>query len=172
MPLKVRNPVGRPRIHPRHPPASTSTIAHRSSNLDDDDIDEFDDWSVKMSNRKPDREWTNGHQDHRLSWSKKTTSTYPPLTSNAHQDRLSRLQLYPTRKTIVPYSSQSGQNTSNHAMQYSHDQPPRPKPSIARVRDKQPSSSFGRDIHFRPVLDEGLDSERGTAPSLSFTSLP
>ena len=178
---KVRNPVGRPRIHPRHPPNSTST--HRSNNMDDD-VEEFDDWNVDKRDRKSDGAWTNGHQDQRLSWSKKTTSTnynhssaYPRVggtstyrdqrsvipseqysrQNNANQDRSARAPLYPTRKTTVPYPSQSGQNTSNNSMQYSHDQPapaqpPRPKLIAVRVRGKEPSSSVTEAVHLRPVF--------------------
>ena len=107
-------------------------------------------------------------------WSKKTTSTnyshssaYPrvggaqtyrdqrpaiptehyPRQNNVNQDRsVARVPLYPMRKTTAPYPSQSGQNTWNNAIQYSHDQsaptqPSRPKPSVVRIR--------GKHIHHR-----------------------
>ena len=65
---KARNPVGRPRIHPRHPPVVTPT---RRSTVTDDDIEEIDEWN---NERKRDREFVNGQYEDRLAWSKKSTA--------------------------------------------------------------------------------------------------
>ena len=66
--MKPKNPVGRPRIHPRQPPltspqpaAQPVTASRRSINTDDD----FDE--SELHPRKRDREWINGHQDERSS---------------------------------------------------------------------------------------------------------
>lgn len=83
MMVKPRNPVGRPRIHPRLPPPSSSAAAAasvpstttntaRRSTVTDDDIEEIDQWS---NDRKRERDFPNGQTDDRLAWSKKSTAT-------------------------------------------------------------------------------------------------
>ncbi|CAF1332249.1 unnamed protein product [Adineta steineri] len=84
---KPRNPVGRPRIHPRYSPTSQSTQAlqttatNRRSTYVNDDPDEFDDldeWNVDEIDQDDtvrDRDWINRQQDDRLPWSKRSNTT-------------------------------------------------------------------------------------------------
>ncbi|CAF4330733.1 unnamed protein product, partial [Adineta steineri] len=84
---KPRNPVGRPRIHPRYSPTSQSTPAsqttatNRRSTYVNDDPDEFDDldeWNVDEIDQDDtvrDRDWINRQQDDRLPWSKRSNTT-------------------------------------------------------------------------------------------------
>ena len=102
--MKPRNPVGRPRLHPRFPPqsagnnnntpttnsaATTATPTNNSnarrpnyrSNHADEDPDELEDadeWNfdeVDQDDTVRDRDWVNRQQDDRLPWSKRTPST-------------------------------------------------------------------------------------------------
>jgi hypothetical protein len=74
---KPRNPVGRPRIHPRYPPTTNPTppTAHRSTYIDNDP-DELEDFEeIDQDDTVRDRDWINRQQDDRLPWSKRTNST-------------------------------------------------------------------------------------------------
>ena len=95
--VKPRNPVGRPRLHPRYPPSTTTTTtnsstrrpAFRSNYADDaDELDEFDDWNLDEADQDDnirDRDWVNRQQDDRLPWSKRTHSTVNNNHSSMYQ---------------------------------------------------------------------------------------
>ena len=98
---KPRNPVGRPRIHPRYPPnqasipssnsttTSTTTAANRRSTYIDDDPDELDDFDeIDQDDTVRDRDWINRQQDDRLPWSKRPNSNvnnYSSSSSSSYQ---------------------------------------------------------------------------------------
>lgn len=93
---KARNPVGRPRIHPRHPPVVTPT---RRSTVTDDDIEEIDEWN---NERKREREFVNGQYEDRLAWSKKSTAN---VLSTSYQRNSPRMNHFvrgqPTNNKMV-----------------------------------------------------------------------
>jgi hypothetical protein len=90
---KPRNPVGRPRLHPRYPPTTTTTTpptttnnstarrsAYRANYVDDDpdELDDLEEWNYDEPDQDDtvrDRDWVNRQQDDRLPWSKRNNST-------------------------------------------------------------------------------------------------
>ncbi|CAF3954181.1 unnamed protein product [Rotaria magnacalcarata] len=96
---KPRNPVGRPRIHPREPSSTTATVStpmnnsiarrsnYRSNYVEDDpnEFEEYDDWNAgdyDHDDTTRDRDWLNRQQDDRLPWSKRNNSTINNYSSN------------------------------------------------------------------------------------------
>ncbi|CAF2778923.1 unnamed protein product [Rotaria sp. Silwood2] len=84
--IKPRNPVGRPRIHPRYPPNTQPQPSQppppirRSTYIDDDpdELEDLNDWNLDEADQDDttrDRDWINRQQDDRLPWSKRPNST-------------------------------------------------------------------------------------------------
>lgn len=160
MPAKPRNPVGRPRIHPRYP---IPTPARRTTYIDNDpdEIEEVEE--IDRDDPVRDRDWVNRQQDDRLPWSKRTNSTvnnYSPSSMpyqrnsgpNSYrnirqplpfQQRPTRGQFHqtqfvkpePTRKATIPFLQPAF--APNASTQYPRDQPlPRLKPGTVRTRGR------------------------------------
>lgn len=160
MPSKPRNPVGRPRIHPRYP---VQTLNRRSTYMDNDpdEIEELDE--IDRDDPVRDRDWVNRQQDDRLPWSKRTNSTVNNYSSSPYQrmsgpnsyrnirqplplqqqqqQRAVRGQFHqtqfikpePSRKATIPFLQPAF--APNASMQYPRDQPlPRLKPGTVRTR--------------------------------------
>lgn len=162
MPQKPRNPVGRPRIHPRYP---IPTPTRRSTYIDNDpdEIEEMDE--IDRDDPVRDRDWVNRQQDDRLPWSKRTNSTVNNYSSSMYQrtsgtnsyrnirppvplqqqqqqqQRSARGQFHqtqfvkpePTRKATIPFLQPAF--APNASTQYPRDQPlPRLKPGTVRTR--------------------------------------
>ncbi|CAM4747330.1 unnamed protein product [Rotaria magnacalcarata] len=121
--MKPRNPVGRPRIHPRYPPSQTSPALppssqlRRSTYVDDDaeELEDLDDWNADETDRDDtvrDRDWINRQQDDRLPWSKRpnpTVNTY----SSAYQ-RGNSTNSYRNVRQPMPLQQQQQRSTNSN----------------------------------------------------------
>jgi hypothetical protein len=163
---KPRNPVGRPRIHPRYPPTTTSTPSTRRSSYIDNDPDELEDFDeIDQDDTVRDRDWINRQQDDRLPWSKRMNSTVNNYSSTyqrasgtnninrnirqpipfqqQQQQRATRGQFYQTQ-FVKPEPTRKATIpflqpafAPNASTQYPRDQPlPRLKPGTVRTRGK------------------------------------
>ncbi|CAF2139692.1 unnamed protein product, partial [Rotaria magnacalcarata] len=131
--MKPRNPVGRPRIHPRYPPSQTSPALppssqlRRSTYVDDDaeELEDLDDWNADETDRDDtvrDRDWINRQQDDRLPWSKRpnpTVNTY----SSAYQ-RGNSTNSYRNVRQPMPLQQQQQQQQQQQRSTNSNQQRP------------------------------------------------
>ncbi|CAF1210762.1 unnamed protein product, partial [Adineta ricciae] len=114
---KPRNPVGRPRIHPRYPPAAPPVQSRRSTYAHDDadDLDD-DDWNLDEADQDDtvrDRDWINRQQDDRLPWSKRPNSTANSYSS-AYQRNNSSNSYRNIRQPISFQQQQQQQQQQQH----------------------------------------------------------
>ena len=184
---KPRNPVGRPRIHPRYPTpakpaasAASASAAPRRPAYADDDIEELDDWNsdeVDRDDTVRDRDWVNRQQDDRLPWSKRNHSTVNNYSSGYQRGGGGHAY----RNIRPPVSFQDQQSRPAHLNQQQQQQQQRStsgqfhqtqfvKPEAARkatIPFLQPafapnaSTSYPRDQPL-PRLKPGTVRTRGT----------
>ena len=125
---KPRNPVGRPRLHPRYPPTNTTTTptattinstARRRTNYVDDDPDELDDldeWNSEEPDQDDtvrDRDWVNRQQDDRLPWSKRNNSTVNNNYSSTYQRGGTNANAYRNVRQPAPLQQQQRNSINN-----------------------------------------------------------